>query len=120
MKPKKKKYRRSDTKVETQEGRLLSYLRESRGLSMRMASKLVGYSSSTVNHAENGRMDLTHDLILRFLKAYGYSYEQFKGMLEGDFKIPEHNRSECISIIKRLDEKKLKTVKAFLMTFLEG
>ncbi len=73
MKPKKKKYRRSDTKIETQEGRLLAYLRESRNLSMRKAGEMIGYSSATVNHAENGRMDLGHDLILRFLNAYGYT-----------------------------------------------
>ena len=120
MKPKKKKFRRSDTKIETQEGRLLAYLRESRNLSMRKVGEMIGYSSAIVNHAENGRMDLGHDLILRFLNAYGYTYEQYEGMLKGDFKIPEHTRSECISIIKRLDDQKLKTVKAFLMTFLEN
>jgi len=120
MKPKKRKFRRSDTKIETPQARLLAYLRESRSLSMRKAADLVGISSTQVNHAENGRMDLSHGLILKFLNSYGYNYEQFEGMLKGDFKIPEHNRSECISIIKRLDDQKLKTVKAFLMTFLEN
>ena len=118
MKPKKKKARRSDTKIETQEGRLLAYLRESRHLSMRKVGELLSVSSAVINHAENGRMDLNHGLILRLLDAYGYSLEQFEGMLKGNFKIPEHNRSECIEIIKRLDEQKLKTVKAFLVTFL--
>tara|TARA_B100001971_G_scaffold90539_1_gene83491 strand:+ start:267 stop:458 length:192 start_codon:yes stop_codon:yes gene_type:complete len=41
----------------------------------------------------------------------------FQGMLDGKFQIPEHLRSECIEIIKRIDEQKLKTVKVFLMTF---
>ena len=117
MKPKKKKFRRSDTKIETRESRLLAYLRESRSLSMRKVGKLVNLSSSTINHAENGRMDLTDSLILKLLNAYGYSHEEFKGMLNGEFKIPDHLRSECIDIIKRLDDQKLKTVKAFLMTF---
>lgn len=120
MKPKKKKVRRSDIKIETKEGRLLAYLRESRSLSMRKTAELLNVSSSVINHAENGRMDLSHSLILRFLNAYGYSYEQFEGMLNGDFKIPEHTRSECIEIIKRLEEQKLKTVKAFLATFLSN
>lgn len=118
MKPKKKKARRSDTKIETPEGRLLAYLRESRNLSMRKAAELLGVSSTQINHAENGRMDLNNRLILKFLNAYGYTFEQFEGMLKGDFKIPEHTRSECIEIIKRLDDQKLKTVKAFLSTFL--
>lgn len=75
MKPKKKKYRRSDTKIETKEGRLLAYLRESRNLSMRKVGDLIGYSCTTVNHAENGRMDLSKGLILKFLDAYGYTFE---------------------------------------------
>lgn len=117
MKPTKKKFRRSDTKIETKESRLLAYLRESRNLSMRKAGKLVNLSSSTINHAENGRADLTDTLVLKLLNAYGYSYEDYRGMLSGDFKIPDHLRSECIEIVKRLDDQKLKTVKAFLMTF---
>ena len=114
---KKVKNRRSDTKVVTEEGRLLAFLRESRNLSMRKAASLIGVSSSIVNHAENGRMDLTPTVIMKFLKAYGYQFEEFQEMLEGKIQVPEHLRSECIEIIKRIEESKLKTVKAFLMTF---
>lgn len=117
MKPQRKKYRRCDTKEESAEGRLLAYLRESRNLSMRKAADLIGVSCATINHSENGRKDLTQALIKRFLNAYGYTDEQFKGMLRGELQIPEHLRSECIEIIKRLDSQKLKTVKAFLITF---
>lgn len=117
MKTKKKKTRRSDTKIVTDEGRMLAYLRESRSLSMRKAANIIGVSSAVVNHVENGRMDITPSLTLKFLKAYGYGLDEFYGMLEGKFHIPEHLRSECIEIIKRIDEQKLKTVKAFLMTF---
>ncbi|MCB9092982.1 MAG: helix-turn-helix transcriptional regulator [Halobacteriovoraceae bacterium] len=119
MKFKKKKYRRSDKKIETREGRLLAYLRDSRGLSMRKAASIIGVSCSQVNHVENGRMDLTNGLILKFLNAYGYEYEEFVKMLEGKIEIPEHLRIECIEIIKRLDHQKLKSVKAFLKTFLQ-
>ena len=114
---KKVKNRRSDTKIVTEEGRLLAFLRESRNLSMRKAASLIGVSSSIVNHAENGRMDLTPTVIMKFLKAYGYEFEEFQEMLEGKVQVPEHLRSECIEIIKRIEESKLKTVKAFLMTF---
>ncbi len=114
---KKVKNRRSDTKIVTEEGRLLAFLRESRNLSMRKAASLIGVSSSIVNHAENGRMDLTPTVIMKFLKAYGYGFEEFQEMLEGKVQVPEHLRSECIEIIKRIEESKLKTVKAFLMTF---
>lgn len=117
VKPRRKKARRCDTKIETEESRLLAYLRESRGLSMRNAAPLVGVSSSTINHAENGRLDITDTLKLRMLDAYGYSLEEFEGMLGGQYQIPEHLRSECIEILKRIDVSKLKTVKAFLNTF---
>jgi transcriptional regulator with XRE-family HTH domain len=117
MKMRKKKSRRCDIKSLTKEATLLKYLRESRQISMRMAGRLVGTSSATINHTENGRRDLTPSIIIKFVEAYGYTYEQFEQMLNGNLEIPEHLRSECLDILQRLDESKLKTVKAFLMTF---
>lgn len=117
MKMKKVKTRRSDTKLVTKEGTLLKYLRESRSLSMRKAASVIGVSEATINHSENGRKDLTDELITRFLKAYGYSKKEFKRMLEGELEVPEHLRSECIEIINRLEVNKLKTIKSILMTF---
>ncbi len=117
MKIQKKKIRRCDSKLETTEGKLLKYLRESRNLSVRAAGKILGMSESSVSHAEHGRRDLDQKVINSFLTAYGYSFAQFQQMLNGNLKIPEHLRSECMDMIQRLDESKLKTVKAFLMTF---
>ena len=118
MTTKRKKTRRCDKKTETPEGNLLKYLRESRNLSMRKAAALIGTSSATVNHTENGRRDIATGVILKFIEAYGYTFEQFQDMLKGNIVLPQHVRSECIEIINRLDEQKLKTVKAFLNTFL--
>jgi len=117
MKLRKIKTRRSDTKVMSKEAQLLKYLRESRSLSMRKAASIMGVSEATVNHSENGRKDLTDELIKRFLKIYGYSKEEFKRMLKGEVEVPEHLRSECIEIIRRLEVSKLKTIKSILMTF---
>lgn len=117
LKKKKRKNRRSDKKVMTKEASLLRYMRESRHLSMRRVAPIMGVSEATVNHSENGRRDLDDQLIKRFLKVYGYSWEDFQNMLSGEVEVPEHLRSECIDIINRLDQSKLKTVKAFLMTF---
>lgn len=118
MKASKKKNRRSDLKVETKEGRLLKYLRESRHLSVRAAGRVLGVSESTVCHSENGRRDLNRKIIETFLEVYGYSYEEFEGMLKGDIILPENMRGECLEIIKRLEPSKLKAVKAFLNTFI--
>ena len=117
IRTKRKKKRRSDTKVMTKEASLLKFMRESRHLSMRRVAPILGLSEATVNHSENGRRDLDEALIKRFLKVYGYTWEQFQQMLTGVVEVPEHTRSECIDIINRLDDSKLKTVKAFLNTF---
>lgn len=117
MQIKKVKRRRSDHKVPTKEGRLLKFLRESRSLSMRQAGRLIGRSDAVINHAENGRSDITPDLVLKLLGAYGYSYDQWEKMLSDDFSVPEHTLSECIEILKRLDPSKLKTIKNILESF---
>lgn len=117
MKIIRKKIRRSDTKVVTKEGRLLKFLRESRNLSMRNAGRLLGKSDAIINHAENGRLDLTPQLILKFLEIYGYSFEDYRKMLSSEFSVPEHTLSECIGILKRLDPSKLKTIKNILDSF---
>ena len=114
---KRKKKRRSDHKVMTKEASLLKFMRESRHLSMRRVAPILGLSEATVNHSENGRRDLDLKLIKRFLKVYGYSLDEFNKMLEGKIEVPEHLRSECIDIINKIDDSKLKTVKAFLNTF---
>jgi len=116
LKTKKKKNRRSDKKIMTKEASLLKYMRESRHLSMRRVAPIIGCSEATVNHSENGRRDIDEKLIKSFLKVYGYSYEEFKQMLEGEIEVPEHLRSECVDIINRLASSKLKMVKAFLVT----
>ena len=116
IKIKKKKIRRSDKNIMTKEASLLKFMRESRHLSMRRVAPILGLSEATVNHSENGRRDIDEKLIKRFLKVYGYSYEEFKNMLDGEFEVPEHLRSECVDIINRLADSKLKMVKAILVT----
>jgi transcriptional regulator with XRE-family HTH domain len=117
MKITKKKTRRSDTKVLTKEGRLLKFLRESRNLSMRNAGRLIGKSDAIINHSENGRLDLTPNLILKLLETYGYTFEEYQRMLSNDFSVPQHTLSECIEILKRIDPSKLKTIKNILDSF---
>lgn len=118
MKTKKKKERRCDFKVETKEGRLLKYLRESRNLSVRDAGRIMGISNSTVSHTENGRRDVNREIVEKFLEAYGYSYEEYERMFSGEIVLPENIRGECIEMLKRLDSSKLKAVRAFLNTFI--
>ena len=118
MQTQKKKSRRCDLKVETKEGRLLKYLRESRNLSVRAAGRIMEISESTVSHTEHGRRDLDKETLGMFLEAYGYDLAEYERMLRGDIILPENLRGECVEMIKRLDSTKLKAVKAFLNTFL--
>jgi transcriptional regulator with XRE-family HTH domain len=114
---KRKKIRRCDFKKMTKEARLLKVLRESRNLSMRMAGRLFKLSEATINHAENGRMELTPKFISDLIAHYGYNYEVFEKMLNDEIETPEVIRGECIEIIKRLDATKLKRIKLILESF---
>jgi len=117
MEVKKNKKRRTALRVMTKKAQVLKFLRESRGLSIRKASQLSGLSSAKVSHAENGRRDLTPDFILKLLEIYGYSYAQFSEICEGKIEVPEHLRSECTEIIKRLSLEKLRSIKTILQSF---
>lgn len=117
MQIKKQKNRRSDHKIMTKEAKTLKYLREVRGLSMRQAGLLFKTSDAFVNHSENGRIDLTPTIIMKFLNAYGFEYEYFKKLVDGKIEIPENQLEECISILKRMAPEKLKTVKTILQSF---
>jgi len=112
-----KKKRRCDVVRVTRQAQVLKYLREAKKLSMRELATLAGVSSSTINHAENGRLDLKPDFVLKLLDIYGYSYSKFVDMCDGKIEVPEHLRSECIEMIKRLKEEKLKAVRAILQSF---
>ncbi len=113
----KKKRRRCDLKIVTKEGKILKFLRESRRLSMRQAAKLVNVSVASINHLENGRMDISTKLILQLLDAYIYTYEDFIKMQSPEYSLPQMTLDECITILKRLEPEKLRKVKLFLETF---
>ncbi len=114
---KKGKKRRSDFRIVTQESKVLKYMRQSRHLSVRKAADVIVVSEARVNHAENGRLDLTPSLILKFVQGYGYTFAQFTDMTEGKVAPPEHLLDECIGILRRLATEKLRTVKAVLESF---
>lgn len=114
---KKIKKRRCNHKLMTKEASILKLMRESRNLSMRRAGNLLGVSDSTISHLENGRADLKPELVMRLLNFYGYSFEQFVSMSSGKLELPQSLRRDCIEIIKRLDNEKLKTVRTILLSF---
>jgi transcriptional regulator with XRE-family HTH domain len=84
---------------------------------MRGAAKEMGLSGTTVNHVENGRMDIHDKLIGRFIKAYGYTFDQYNDYLKGKESIPFDYKEECISLIKSMDSVKLKAIHGLLSNF---
>lgn len=113
----KKKNRRCDRKVMTREAEVLKYLRELRKLSMRDVGKIINKSAATINHVENGRVDLRPQFIIKLLDIYGVTYSYFLDLCKGKIETPEHVRSDCISIIKRVPHDKLKAIKTILESF---
>ena len=117
MKIKKKKNRRSDIKIMTKEAKVLKFLRESRGLSMRRAAHILGTSDAFVSHSEHWRIDLTANIVLKFLNAYGYEHDYFRKLVEGKIDLPVNHLEECFVLLKRMNPEKLKTVKTILQSF---
>ncbi len=109
--------KRSNQKIQTTHSKILRFMRVSRGLSMRGAGKKMRLSSTTVNHVENGRMDLNDKLIGRFIKAYGYTLKEYNDYLKGKESIPFDFKEECISLIKSMDNTKLKAIHGLLSNF---
>ncbi len=101
----------------TKEAKVLKYLRESRQLSMRQAGRILGSSDALVSHSEHGRIDLAGELILRFLKAYGYEYSFFQDLVTGKIQIIENTLEQCQVLLKRLHPDKLKTIHSFFKPF---
>ena len=111
------KYKRSNHKRTTKAAQILRFMRMSKGISMRAAGRLVGLSDSWISHIEQGRMDLDERKIMRLVTAYGFTRPEYEAMLAGT-EVPFTDlKDECIALIDRIDQEKLKTVLAILRGF---
>ena len=113
----KKKNRRSAKQIMTKEARILRFMRESRGLSMRKAGKICGLSATTINHIDNGRKEITDILIFKLIAGYGYSYDDFLDFLEGRNRLPYDLLKDCVCLLNKLSPDKLRAVYGVLKTF---
>ena len=109
--------RRSDSQKITKETRILKFMRESRGLSMRRAAQIIGVSEATINHLDNGRMDVHEKWIFKCIGAYGYSYEDFLDYLENRKRLPDDTLRDCINLLNQLAPDKLRAVYGILQSF---
>lgn len=99
---------------------MLRHVRVSRGISQRVASKRCGLSAATVGHYENGRMEISDFRLNEFLKIYGCDRKDFDDYMNGK-EVPIISvKEDCINLLGRIDEAKLRTVHAVLVGFAGG
>ena len=110
--------KRSQKKIVTRTSKILRFMRVSRHVSMREAARSCGISVSAINHYEQGRMDVSESRTWQLCGAFGYSQSEFRTLLDGgEIPISDYKR-ECLGLIERIDDKKLRTVHAVLTGFL--
>lgn len=110
--------KRSQEKRITPQAKIIRFMRLSRGISQREAARLCDLSEPAIGHYENGRMDISPLRLGQFLVVYGYSKKDFDAYLSGR-EIPVLNlKDECVRLLDRLNEAKLKAVHALLNGFI--
>ena len=108
--------KRSQQKKITHLTKIIRYMRVSRGISQKQAAIRCNLSEQAIGHYENGRMDISPKRLNQFLEVYNYIQEDLDEFLSGK-PIPINVKDDCISILDRIDETKLRAVHAVLMSF---
>ena len=102
--------KRSSKKKITKKARVLRHIRVSAGISQREAGRKCSISEAAVGHYENGRMDVSEERLAQFLVAYKCSMNEFNALM-ADQQIPIFSvKEECIVLLRKLEESKLRTV----------
>ena len=108
--------RRSYKKFVTKEAKALVVMRRLKDLSQYKASRLCGYSQTAIGHIENGRIEIPRKRIKHIVESYGFTMNDFENHMKSEVFVTDI-QDDCISIIKRLSEDKLKAVYPLLSTF---
>jgi transcriptional regulator with XRE-family HTH domain len=111
------KLKRSQQKRITPIARTLRYMRMSRGISMRSAAAPIGVSNSAIAQYEQGRMGVSRERALQLIAIYGYEERDLDEFLAGKPLPILSVKDECIQLLDRIDETKLRAVHAVLQSF---
>jgi transcriptional regulator with XRE-family HTH domain len=84
---------------------------------MRQAGRINGISVSAINHYEHGRMDISATRIAQLVESYGYTMQDFSEYLAGKPLPMLSIKAECVGLLDRIDDTKLKAVHAVLTSF---
>jgi transcriptional regulator with XRE-family HTH domain len=112
-----KNSKRSQQKRITTASKILRFMRMSRQISMRAAGARNGISDSSINHYEQGRMDISPARLRQLVASYGYTMQEFEEFASGKPLPVLSIKDECFSLIDRLEEAKLRAVHALLVGF---
>ena len=108
---------RTAKKKYSTEAKILRYMRMSVGMTQRKAAQLCGLCHALINHYEQGRLDIPDSRIEQLVGIYGRTIEEFNAY-RGGKPIPVLNlKDECIGLLDRIDETKLRAVHAVLESF---
>lgn len=109
---------RTAQKKITQTSKILRYMRMSKGMTQRKAAAECNLCHALINHYEQGRLDIPKHRLEQLVRLYGSSLDEFNAYLDGK-PIPILNlKDECVGLLDRLNESKLRTVHAVLKGFL--
>lgn len=114
------KHKRTSYVFMTNEARALKKLREAKGLSMKKAGQLLGYSDSYISQIENGRENVPiEDRLLKFLDAYDVDIRAFNKMVR-ELETEMTDLQVIEEILPRLNPLKLKMLRTVTEGFLKG
>ncbi len=107
-----RKYQKEISKA----SRVLKILRNMRGWSQSLAASKCKWSRSCIDHLENGRVELTLEKIDHVLKSYDCDRTLFQELMEATM-LRDEVITEAMEILTKLDNDKLRAVKALLDNF---
>ena len=111
------KTKRSQERRITVQSKVVRFMRVSRGISQREAARKSDISEPAIGHYENGRMDISPARLEQFLCVYGFTRGEYEEYMNGK-PIPVMSvRDDCIGLLGRIDETKLRAVHAVLTSF---
>lgn len=96
--------------------RVLKSLRKMKGWSQPEAAKKCGWSRSCIDHLENGRVDCSEEKIAHVLLSYGSKRSLYEELMNATL-LRDEVIEDSHSILEKLDNDKLRAVKALLDNF---
>ncbi|MFT6630101.1 MAG: transcriptional regulator with XRE-family HTH domain [Bacteriovoracaceae bacterium] len=109
--------KRSYQKIETPKTKALKRMRNSKAVSLRKLAKAMNIHESSISDRENGRVEYISDEYIRtFVRTLGYEMSDWRDFLNGKVTIYDL-RLDCINIIEKLDNEKLRAIYGMLRNF---